>query len=70
MMAVTTRQRETLMWAARGKDLVATAEIMGISPSGVKHHRLAAARALGVDNTLHAVVRALAGGIFTLEDVT
>jgi DNA-binding CsgD family transcriptional regulator len=43
---------------------------MGISLSGVKQHRAAAALALGAENCLHAVVRAMAGGIFTLEDVT
>ncbi len=69
-MVLTARQRETLMWAARGKDIAATAKIMGVCPGTVRAHRGFAARALGVDSTVHAVVRALAQGIFHLEDVT
>ncbi len=70
VMALTARQREVLMWAARGKDIVATAGLMGVSAATVRVHRGCAARALGAENCLHAVVRALSGGIFTLEEVS
>lgn len=63
------RQREVLFWAARGHNTKTTAIVMGVSPRTVEVHRQIAVRAMDAENVTHAVVRALAGGIITLEEL-
>ena len=49
------REREVLNWAARGKTLSETAQIINLSPRSVEHYLLNARTKLNAANTVHAV---------------
>jgi DNA-binding CsgD family transcriptional regulator len=68
VVALPRRQREVLIWAARGKTTLDTAEILGISPRTVEVHRLEAARALGAANVTNAVAIALSSNLIQLGE--
>jgi len=53
------RERECLLWAARGKTAWETSEVLGISENTVNFYLKNAMKKLGVYNKSHAVVRAI-----------
>lgn len=58
-VTLTAREREVLLWAARGKSAEGTSDILNISARTVKFHRANAIANLGVSNLTVAVVKAL-----------
>jgi|GEM_PF-3217942 len=56
---LTIRQRECILWAARGKTINETAIIMNISSETVKNHLNAASDRLDTVNKTHTVAKAL-----------
>lgn len=56
---LTVRERECLLWAARGKTVGETATILGVSANTIKAHIKHAAHKLNAVNKTHAVVRAI-----------
>ena len=63
LLTLTSREIETLQWAARGKSRIDTAQIIGISPRTVKFHLESAMRKLDVATTRQAVLRAALSGL-------
>lgn len=63
---LTSRQREVLAWAARGKTTQDIAQIMGLSMPTVEKHLKAARDALEAQTTTHAVKKATE--LYLLED--
>jgi DNA-binding CsgD family transcriptional regulator len=61
--ALTDRERDTLSWAARGKTVSETADILGISEDTVETHIRNAMRKLGATNKTHAAVKAIYLGL-------
>lgn len=59
MPRLTPREEECLRWAAEGKTMDDTAEIIGISCRGVRFHLDRARLKLNATNLTHAVARAL-----------
>ncbi|MET4702408.1 DNA-binding CsgD family transcriptional regulator [Constrictibacter sp. MBR-5] len=57
------RERECLLWTARGKTAWEVAGILGLSQETVVHYLKAAAAKLGVHNKTHAVVKAILLGV-------
>ena len=57
--SLSTREREVLTWAARGKSAWETAGILGITTRTVNKHTQTAFRKLGAANRTHAVALAL-----------
>jgi LuxR family quorum sensing-dependent transcriptional regulator len=60
---LTVHQRDVLAWAARGKTVEETAEIMGISDMTVRTHMRNALRRLGVSGKTHGVAKAIKMGL-------
>lgn len=56
---LTDREREVLAWAARGKTVQDTADILSISTDTVETHVRACIRKLEANNKTHAVARAI-----------
>ncbi len=63
------REVETLIWAARGKTAAATGAEVFLSGETIKSYRKRACAKLSADSTTHAVVLALAAGLFSIEEV-
>ena len=57
--ALTDREREVLGWAARGKTVQDTADILSISTDTVETHIRSCMRKLDANNKTHAVARAI-----------
>lgn len=58
-ITLTVREKECLLWAARGKTASETALIMGITDHTVKAHLMHAAQKLDATNKTQAVVKAI-----------
>ncbi|WP_438276924.1 LuxR C-terminal-related transcriptional regulator [Nitrobacter sp.] len=58
-VTLTDRERDVLSWAARGKTMEETSDILSISTDTVQTHIENAKRKLGASNKLHAVVKAV-----------
>ena len=63
---LTGREREVMAWAARGKTVADTAQILGISPETVEGFIKQALRKLGASNKTHGVAKSIALGIIDL----
>ena len=63
---LTRRERECLLWAARGKTAWETSKILAISESSVKKHLFSGARKLDARTGTQAVAAALSRGIIQL----
>jgi DNA-binding HTH domain-containing proteins len=55
-----------MAWAARGKTVADTAQILGISPETVEGFIKQALRKLGASNKTHGVAKSIALGIIDL----
>lgn len=62
-------QREALLWAARGKTVSETAQILGLTQHTIRTHCQIARGKLRAVNIVQAVVSALALGVIGLEDI-
>lgn len=60
---LTDRERETLEWAARGRTMAETSELLQISQETVKTHLQRAIEKLGAINKIHAVAKAYRLGL-------
>ncbi len=60
---LTPRELEALLWAARGKSVWETAQVLGLSERTVKFHLQRACAKLNAQNKTHAVARVLARGL-------
>jgi DNA-binding CsgD family transcriptional regulator len=60
---LTDRERDGLIWSARGKTAWETSEILGISEETVQFHLKNAMQKLGVHTKTHAVVKAILAGL-------
>jgi LuxR family quorum sensing-dependent transcriptional regulator len=58
-VSLTDRERDVLSWAARGKTMEETSDILSISVDTVQTHIENAKRKLGASNKLHAVTKAI-----------
>ena len=63
---LTPREKEVIAWAARGKTVVDTAQILGISPETVEGFIKQALRKLSASNKTHGVAKSIALGIIDL----
>lgn len=60
---LTDRERDVLMWAARGKTIEETAIILSVADDTVKFHMRRAAQKLNAANKVHAVSLAIINGL-------
>ncbi|GAA0308453.1 LuxR family transcriptional regulator [Sphingomonas oligophenolica] len=67
--ALTARQRECLLWAARGKTDWVIARILDIGEDTVESHLRQARTRYGVDKRITLIVRALFDGTLSFEEV-
>lgn len=65
-VALSAREREVLLWAARGKTAWESAAILGLSPRTVEFHLASCRRKLGVATKAQMVATAVAGGLVPL----
>jgi LuxR family quorum sensing-dependent transcriptional regulator len=63
---LTAREKEVLAWAARGKTVADTAQILGISPETVEGFVKQALRKLDAANKTHGVAKSIALGLIDL----
>ncbi|MCS3446351.1 MULTISPECIES: helix-turn-helix transcriptional regulator [Bradyrhizobium] len=63
---LTGREKEVIAWAARGKTVADTAQILGISPETVEGFIKQALRKLEASNKTHGVAKSIALGIIDL----
>jgi DNA-binding CsgD family transcriptional regulator len=63
---LTAREKEVMAWAARGKTVADTAQILGISPETVEGFIKQALRKLDASNKTHGVAKSIALGIIDL----
>ena len=63
---LTAREKEVLAWAARGKTVADTAQILGISPETVEGFVKQALRKLDASNKTHGVAKSIALGLIDL----
>ena len=63
---LTAREREVMAWAARGKTVADTAQILAISPETVEGFIKQALRKLDASNKTHGVAKSIALGIIDL----
>src|SRR3954467_4091309 len=63
---LTPREKEVMAWAARGKTVADTAQILGISPETVEGFIKQALRKLDASNKTHGVAKSIALGIIDL----
>ena len=66
---ITDRRKEVLHWIARGKSNSEIAEIMSLSPLTVKNHVEHILVVYGATNRVCAVMRAMARGDVSVNDV-
>jgi len=66
---LTGRQRDCVLWAARGKTNWETAKILGLSEETVTQHHKQARERLDIPNRVMLVLRALYDGYFCFDDV-
>lgn len=66
---LTDRQRDCLIWAARGKTAWESARILGISEETVVRHLKQARERYGVDKQTSLLIRALFDGIISFSDI-
>lgn len=66
---LTDRQRDCLIWAARGKSDWATGRILGISEETVGRHIKQARERYGVEKRTSLIIRALFDGTITFTDI-
>lgn len=62
-VALTAREREVMAWAARGKTVADTAQILGLSPETIEGFIKQALRKLNASNKTHGVAKSIAYGI-------
>jgi DNA-binding CsgD family transcriptional regulator len=65
-LELSARERDVLAWAARGKTVVETADILKISEGTVETHIKRALEKLGVSNKTHGVAKAITLGIIDI----
>jgi len=63
---LTAREKEVLAWAARGKTVADTAQILGISPETVEGFVKQALRKLDAANKTHGVAKSIALGLIDI----
>ena len=63
---LTAREKEVLAWAARGKTVADTAQILGISPETVEGFVKQSLRKLDAVNKTHGVAKSIALGLIDL----
>jgi len=63
---LTMREKDVIAWAARGKTVSDTAQILGISPQTVEGFMKQALRKLDASNKTHGVAKSIALGIIDL----
>ncbi len=63
------REVDVLLWAGRGKTAEETGREIFLAMETVKSYRKRAAAKLSADSITHAVVLALAAGLFSIEEV-
>jgi DNA-binding CsgD family transcriptional regulator len=68
-VVLSTRQREALQWAARGKTLGETAMILGVAAGTVRIHWDNARAKLDAANITQCVAKALKVGVLDFADV-
>jgi LuxR family quorum sensing-dependent transcriptional regulator len=66
IVQLTVREKEVLAWAARGKTVADTAQILGISPETVEGFVKQALRKLDASNKTHGVAKSIALGLIDL----
>lgn len=66
---LTDRQRDCLIWAARGKTAWESARILGISEETVVRHLKQARERYGVEKQTSLLIRALFDGIISFSDI-
>lgn len=66
---LTDRQRDCLIWAARGKTAWESARILGISEETVVRHLKQAREKYGVEKQTSLLIRALFDGIISFSDI-
>lgn len=66
IVTLTDRERDVMSWAARGKTLQDTAEILGLSMQTVETHVKNALRKLGASNKTHGAAKCVALGLVDL----
>ncbi len=65
-IALTNRERDVMSWAARGKTLQDTADILKLSTETVETHIKNALRKLDATNKTHGVAKCIALGLIDL----
>lgn len=68
-LPLTERQRDCVLWMARGKGDWAIGRILGISKDTVSQHLQQARERVGVDNRTSLAVRCLFAGIISFSDI-
>jgi DNA-binding CsgD family transcriptional regulator len=63
---LTAREKEVMAWAARGKTVADTAQILGLSPETIEGFIKQALRKLDASNKTHGVAKSIALGIIDL----
>jgi DNA-binding CsgD family transcriptional regulator len=66
LIQFTAREKEVMAWAARGKTVADTAQILGISPETVEGFIKQALRKLDATNKTHGVAKSIALGLIDL----
>lgn len=69
MNALTAKEREVLLWHARGKTAEECAQILGVSPRTVVNHLASAREKMNAANSTHAILLALKRGFIKLSEV-
>ena len=69
MRPLSTRERECLLWAARGKTYSEIAAILGLGFATVKQHLDTARLKLNAMNLVQGAALAVARGIFTADEL-
>ena len=63
------RERECLLWSARGKTSFEIARILGLSEHTVNHYLVSSVTKLNASNRAQAIVRAMKTGILPIGDI-
>jgi len=69
MKMITARERESLLWAARGKTADESAMIMSISSRTVSNHLSSARSKLNAETTCHAVAKSIKSGLIRTSEI-
>lgn len=67
--ALSPRERECLLWSARGKTSFEIARILGLSEHTVNHYLVNSVNKLDASNRAHAVIKAILLGAVSVDDV-